>query len=198
MTQLRISFIGDSLVAGTGDPECLGWPGRISRAAVKRGHDITCYNLGIRGNTSADILARWRREAKVRWVMGLDNRLVFQFGVNDTKDIDGRRIVTAEQAVAQGHEILSAAKAWLPVLMVGPPPIEDTARNVRIGDMSARLARLTGEIGISYFDSFGALQARPDWSAAVKEGDGVHPTARGYEVWADLIEGWPAWRAWTP
>jgi acyl-CoA thioesterase-1 len=198
MTQLRISFIGDSLVAGTGDPDCLGWPGRISRNAVQRGHDITCYNLGIRGNTSDDILARWRREAEVRWVSGQDNRLVFQFGVNDTKDVDGKRILSPEQAIAQAREILSAAAAWLPVLMVGPPPIEDAARNARIGDMSARLAALAGETGIPYLDSFGELQKRPHWAAAVREGDGVHPTARGYEVWAGLIEDWPAWRTWVP
>src|SRR5262245_46811519 len=79
---MRICFIGDSLVAGTGDPEYLGWAGRISAAARRRGHDVTCYNLGIRGNTSAQILARWRSEAEARFVEGQDCRLIFSFGVN--------------------------------------------------------------------------------------------------------------------
>ena len=29
MTELRICFIGDSLVLGTGDDEFLGWPGWV-------------------------------------------------------------------------------------------------------------------------------------------------------------------------
>ncbi|MEY4880475.1 MAG: hypothetical protein RJB62_1944 [Pseudomonadota bacterium] len=198
MASLRISFIGDSLVAGTGDPEFLGWPGRMARAAEERGHDITCYNLGIRGNTSAEILARWRREADVRYVAGQDNRLVFQFGVNDTKDVDGKRIVTPEQAEIQARDVLSAAKAWVPVLMIGPPPIEDAARNLRIADMSARLAGVSNALGISYFDSFTTLKGSPVWTRAVRDGDGVHPVATGYAEWARSIDAWTPWRMWTP
>lgn len=32
---MRICFIGDSFVNGTGDPECLGWAGRICVTARK-------------------------------------------------------------------------------------------------------------------------------------------------------------------
>ena len=61
---MRICFIGDSFVNGTGDDDCLGWTGRICSAARRRGRDITLYNLGIRRDTTADIAARWEREAK--------------------------------------------------------------------------------------------------------------------------------------
>jgi len=198
MAVLRISFIGDSLVAGTGDPEFLGWAGRICRAARGRGHDLTCYNLGIRANTSADILARWRAEAEARFVSGQDCRLVFEFGVNDTKDVDGRRIVEPGQATLQARQILGAAKAWLPTLMIGPPPIADEARNARIADISAQLARLCGELGMPYLATFDAFAGSRTWCDAVRAGDGVHPIATGYEEWAKLIETWPAWRAWVP
>ena len=198
MTALRICFIGDSLVAGTGDPEFLGWAGRICRSARTRGHDVTCYNLGIRGNTSAEILARWKGEAEVRAVAGQDCRLVFQFGVNDTKDVDGRRIVEPEQAIVQARRILSEAKAWQPVLMVGPPPIEDETRNARIADISGRLNALCRELGVPYLDTFGAFYTGAVWLSAVRAGDGVHPIAEGYDAWATLIDSWPAWRAWLP
>lgn len=198
MVDIRISFIGDSLIAGTGDSDFLGWPGRLSKAAEHRGHKVTCYNLGIRKDTSADILKRWRAEAESRVATGQDNRLIFQFGVNDTKDIGGKLVVAPEQATAQAREILSAAKNWLPVLMVGPPPIEDMTRNQRIADLSARLNALCGELNIPYFDSFTALGATDDWINAQRAGDGVHPIAAGYEAWAALIENWDAWRAWVP
>ena len=56
---MRLCFIGDSLVNGTGDPTGLGWVGRVTASARRRGHDVTTYNLGIRRDTSADIAARW-------------------------------------------------------------------------------------------------------------------------------------------
>ncbi len=66
MATLRICFIGDSFVNGTGDPTCLGWTGRICAAAIARGHDVTHYNLGIRRQTSTDIQARWQEEVSLR------------------------------------------------------------------------------------------------------------------------------------
>lgn len=198
MTNIRISFIGDSLIAGTGDSGFLGWPGRLAKAATARGHNVTCYNLGIRKDTSADISKRWRAEAEARAAAGADNRLIFQFGVNDTKDEGGKLIVEAEQASAQAREILSAAKNWLPTLMVGPPPIKDETRIPRIADLSARLNALCGELGISYFDSFAALSKTDAWLNAQRAGDGTHPIASGYEEWAKLIDAWDPWRAWAP
>jgi hypothetical protein len=50
--EVRICFVGESFVNGTGDPECLGWTGRICVGANKKGYDITYYNLGVRRETS--------------------------------------------------------------------------------------------------------------------------------------------------
>jgi lysophospholipase L1-like esterase len=198
MVNIRISFIGDSLIAGTGDPEFLGWPGRIAISAAQRGHDVTVYNLGIRANTSADILKRWRGEAEARAAQGQDNRLIFQFGVNDTKDVNGKRIVEPDQAIAQAREILAPAIAWLPTLMVGPPPIDDPVRNTRIADLSRRLETLCAELNIPYFKSFARLSTTDAWISAQRAGDGVHPVAMGYEAWARMIERWEPWREWAP
>ncbi len=63
---MRICFIGDSFVNGTGDDEALGWTGRIVATARAEGRDVTHYNLGIRRDTSADIAERWRAEVERR------------------------------------------------------------------------------------------------------------------------------------
>src|SRR6202011_3560744 len=91
---IRICFFGDSMVNGTGDDACLGWVGRVCAAARRRGRDLTCYNLGIRRDTSADVLARWQREAEARLLPEHDGRLIFSFGANDCcpgEDIGGAR-----------------------------------------------------------------------------------------------------------
>ena len=80
---MRICFLGDSFVNGTGDDDCLGWTGRICSSARRSGRDVTHYNLGVRRDTSADILARWRQEAERRLSPDLGGRLVFAFGGND-------------------------------------------------------------------------------------------------------------------
>jgi lysophospholipase L1-like esterase len=38
MSDLRICFVGDSLTNGTGDPDCLGWTGRVCASAYERGY----------------------------------------------------------------------------------------------------------------------------------------------------------------
>ena len=78
LTEWRLCFFGDSMVNGTGDDTCLGWVGRICATARRSGRDLTCYNLGIRRDTSADVLARWQREAETRLRSEHDGRLVFR------------------------------------------------------------------------------------------------------------------------
>jgi lysophospholipase L1-like esterase len=58
ITDIRICFVGDSFVNGTGDPDCLGWTGRLCASRSRQGRSITYYNLGVRRETSADICDR--------------------------------------------------------------------------------------------------------------------------------------------
>jgi acyl-CoA thioesterase-1 len=95
-TDIRICFIGDSFVNGTGDPLCLGWTGRVSAAAIQQGYAVTSYNLGIRWETSADIAARWRDECARRLPAHSDGRVVFSFGANDTTVEQGRQRLCLE------------------------------------------------------------------------------------------------------
>ena len=51
------------MVNGVGDAEGLGWRGRAVAAALGAGVELTAYDLGVRRDTSADVRARWEREA---------------------------------------------------------------------------------------------------------------------------------------
>src|SRR5438552_609708 len=115
MAALRVCSIGDSITTGTGDEAMLGWPGRICATACVRGHDVTLYNLGVRGDTSQDIRRRWRDEAAARMPAGMNCALVFAFGLNDCVVLDGLnpRVESAQTAI-NARAILSEAKAWLP------------------------------------------------------------------------------------
>jgi acyl-CoA thioesterase-1 len=195
---MRICFIGDSFVGGAFDNDCLGWSGRICASARHRGHDVSHYNLGIRGETSVQIARRWRAEAEPRQSPQQEGRLVFEFGVNDAREVNGRRQLEAARSLATARDMLGAAAAWKPTLMVGPPPGVEDARNARVRELSDSLAELCAELNVPYFDSYSALTQSPVWLPNIKTVDGTHPGAAGYAEWAALIDRWPAWRDWLP
>ncbi|HLH51382.1 MAG TPA: GDSL-type esterase/lipase family protein [Roseiarcus sp.] len=193
---LRIAFFGDSFVNGQGDPDLLGWVGRVGTAAIARGHDVTIYNGGIRGDTSADVRGRWRDEALRRLPAEHPRALVFSFGVNDCLDAANRRALEPAASLANARQILADAKALAPTLMIGPPPIAEAAANARVKALSAGFDALCRALTIPFLDSFAPLQSTPAWMNSLA--DGAHPDRGGYRALADLVDRWPPWRAWLP
>jgi acyl-CoA thioesterase-1 len=102
----RVLFFGDSLVAGAGDPTAQGWVGRVAGASFGLGLPLTAYNLGVRGETSEQVAARWRAEALPRLAAGSDARVVLSFGANDTTVDDGCLRVEPERSCAALADIL--------------------------------------------------------------------------------------------
>lgn len=193
---MRLCCIGDSFVNGTGDDGCLGWAGRIVAAARRQGRDVTLYNLGVRGDTSADIGARWEREARARLGKIDDGSLIFSFGVNDCLDVEGRARLAPERSLAAAGEILTRAQAWLPTLMIGPPPVADPAVNEHIRSLSGRFEILCRKIGVPFLAVFADLLASPVWMREVTTRDDAHPNSASYEQFAHLIQRWPPWLGW--
>jgi acyl-CoA thioesterase I len=191
----RVFFLGDSYVAGVGDPEHRGWVGRLAERAHVAGAPITAYNLGVRRDTSDDVCRRWLDEVAVRRGAGAQERLVVSFGVNDTSE-DGRGVrVAPDRSVANLRALLhDAAAANLPVLVVGPPPVADEAQNRRIAALDERFAAAAGEVGAPYVAVFAALRDTPGWTSEVAAGDGSHPGAAGYDLLANLVA--PTWLDW--
>jgi acyl-CoA thioesterase-1 len=193
---LRICFVGDSFVAGVGDPDHLGWVGRVSAGSARGGLPLTGYVLGVRRQTTAQVADRWAAECRVRLAGGdWESRVVLSTGVNDTTEEDGVRRLSSEQSVAAMAGMLTgAAAAGWPVLVVGPPAVADAAQNERIAELDDRFARLCTEHAAPYVPVAAALAADPAWTAEVTVGDGAHPGAGGYALLAGLVR--PHWDAW--
>lgn len=198
MADVRICFVGDSFTQGTGDETYLGWPGRICASARARGHTITAYNLGIRRETTADILARWRAEVTPRLAPGIDGRVVLSFGANDATIENGQWRVAPDQSEANARRLISEARASYPVLVVGLPPAPESDKTARHAELAARYARVCQELSVPFLDILEPIQGVEAWWREVAAGDGIHPGAGGYAALARLVEAWPAWREWTP
>ncbi len=194
MTDTRICFFGDSFVNGTGDPAYLGWSGRVCAAMAHPG--LTYYNLGIRGNTSEQIEARWPAESTLRFDADCVPRLVFSFGVNDNCIEDGRLRVDAKRSIDCARRILTQAKRQYPTLLVGPPPIADETVNDRTVVTSVAYAALCDQLAVPYLETYRSLRQNQIWMNEAASGDGSHPGAAGYEAFSQLVLDWAAWQEW--
>jgi acyl-CoA thioesterase-1 len=191
-----VLFFGDSLVAGVGDPTGLGWVGRVVAASFQAGVPLTAYKLGVRRETSEQVAARWRVEALPRLPSGIEGGVVLAFGANDTTIEDGRARVTPERSCEALASILAqVGEHGLPVLMVGPAPVDDAAQNERIRALSTSFAGVCEQAGVAFVGAVGPLLASDVWMSEVAAGDGAHPASDGYRMLADLVlaAGWADW-----
>jgi acyl-CoA thioesterase-1 len=189
----RICFIGDSLVQGTGDPECLGWVGRVSAKALVSGWNVTAYNLGIRGDTSRDIVARWKNEAVRRFPADTEHYVVFSFGVNDTMFVEGARRISLCKSRESFLKIFELASSQYSTVMIGPPPVSDSDHNSRIEELCHLFEELAQQLDIPYLLVYEKLRQDTIWMEEVNEDDGAHPRAGGYQQLANLVAQWPSW-----
>ncbi|MCY0906249.1 GDSL-type esterase/lipase family protein [Arthrobacter sp. H14-L1] len=192
---VRVRFVGDSFVAGVGDARHLGWAGRLAAHSHAQGLILTSYNLGIRRDTSADILRRFQAECTPHLPFGSHAGVVLSFGVNDTMFEYGRSRVAAEDSVTHLRALLRGldAEGW-PVMMAGPPAVDDEQHNERIIALDASLAAECDRQSVPYVSVVRELQSHDAWRREVREGDGAHPGAGGYGTLASLLR--PTWEDW--
>ncbi|WP_199671236.1 DUF459 domain-containing protein [Salinibius halmophilus] len=183
---IRICFIGDSFVAGVGDEQALGWSGRLCREANLASSQVTYYNLGIRRNTSVDVLNRWQAECEPRLPGSCDGRIVFSFGVNDTSIEDGQPRVAFDASVLAMQKVLTAAKAYSPIL-VGPPAVANSAQNGRIELLSKAYKQAASEMSVPFIELYSHLSQDQAYQESVANFDGSHPRQAGYNKMASII-----------
>ncbi|GAA0594162.1 GDSL-type esterase/lipase family protein [Streptomyces crystallinus] len=192
---IRICFVGDSFVQGVGDPEYRGWIGRVLEAT---GEGMTAFNLGLRRDTSEDVLQRWRREALPRFLPGADNRLVVSFGSNDMVEEGGAVRVEAARCVRNLELLLDGCRdRGVTPFVVGPPPVADAGdahlrRTVALADAMEGACR---ERYVPFVATTSELAADPVWTGEALAGDGAHPGGGGYGRLAALVLA-GQWHEW--
>jgi acyl-CoA thioesterase-1 len=193
MTDLRVCFLGDSFTLGTGDDDGLGWAGRVHAAERGRGIDLTAYNLGIRGQTGAEIAARAPREIGER-IGGKGERqaVVVSFGTNDIRlDRPALETVAALEAIATW-----ALGQGYAVFVMGTPhaaePELDALRALR----NIGLEKACRRLDIPFLDIRERVADWSAWHRGAMEGDGIHPGAEGYAAVSAVFAAWEPWRRW--
>jgi acyl-CoA thioesterase-1 len=191
-----VLFFGDSFVAGAGDEEGLGWPGRLTAAAWAADLPLTAYNLGVRGESTPDVARRFREESEPRLIPGADNRVVFAVGANDVSlGEDGEQEVATEESVERMAGMLDqAAELEITAMVLEPGPAGIPDHDQRSRELGDRFERLCGERGLPFVRILNALLAGDAWGGSTRDRDGIHPSAAGYAALAGLLE--PVWLEW--
>ncbi|GLY17937.1 GDSL-type esterase/lipase family protein [Kineosporia rhizophila] len=190
--QVRICVVGDALVSGVGDPKALGWVGRVAARTPQDEIALSVYTLGVPGENTADLGARWWEEASRRY--GEDpgeKRVVIGLGRSDIEA--GLSIPRSRLNLANMLDDAHARR--LPAFVVGPPPASDNALNHRIEELSATFGDVCRRRGVPFVDCFDPLYAHEDWLTDLAAGDGEHPRQAGYGLiaWLVLHNGWYEW-----
>ncbi len=189
---LAIVFLGASLVAGVGDPKGQGWVTRVVGRTQHPDLELTAYNLGVRGDTSADVLQRWASEVPLRWAGRTERRVVLSVGTNDVAS----GITLARHRLNLANLLDDAASSGVGAFVVSPPPTADAELNERLEVLVDAQADVCSRRGVPFVDCYAPLlghdQWRSDLAASSVEN---HPGQAGYGLiaWLVLHNGWADW-----
>lgn len=206
---LRIVAMGDSLVYGYGDTEGGGWVERLKRHCMsqEKNQDHVLYNLGIRGDRTAQVKKRLSQEFRLRGEVR--NRypdvIILSVGVNDTPRLghsQGRNQTSHEEFTRDINTLLDQAQELAEVLFIGMIPVDESKMpflnsfyfNLVDQYHYKEITRQACEVRkIPYLDVFDIWMSRGEnWRKSQMSEDGLHPNIRGYEtLYREIIEWQP-------
>lgn len=82
---------------------------------------------------------------------------MFSFGINDAVVIGGQRRVPFERSIECATGIIREDRSILPVLMVGPTPVADTAQHAAKRMLSTEFGAICEAEDVPFLDVFDRL-----------------------------------------
>ena len=176
---MTIGVWGDSITFGSCDSEALGWAGRLRKSLPT--DDIRhLYNFGICGETSEDLLKRFKIEAEA--IEPTD--IIFAIGINDSKypgKTDTNKVSLTDYQ-SNLEELLAQAKvSTKKITIIGATRVDEKWRSMRgsrflneeIQKYNAVMKETTDKHGLVFIDMFDVLDPTVDLA------DGLHPNVEG-------------------
>lgn len=183
-----IGVWGDSITYGSCDSEALGWVGRL-RKSLPTDDEHHIYNFGVCGDTSSDLLFRFKTEAEAI----KPDYVIFAVGLNDTKyqGESDTNLVPLDQFVANMEDLLAQARVYTDkIVIVGLTRVDEVWRSAKgsrflneiIGNYNQQIVSLAKENSLTFIDVFEVLNAETDLA------DGLHPNTEGYQKLFEVIK----------
>lgn len=125
---MNILIFGDSITWGAYDPRQGGWATRLRNYFEEKDNDTDVYNLGISGDTTADLLARIEVEAKSREPI----LIIFAIGINDAQFVHSTNSLRTSLDEFQQNlaKLLTIAKRYTDkIVFTGLTRVDETKTN---------------------------------------------------------------------
>lgn len=181
---MNILIFGDSITWGAYDPEQGGWATRLRNYFEAQDNDTDVYNLGISGDTTADLLERIEIEAKSRE----PNLIIFAIGINDAQFIHSTNDLRVSPDEFQQNlaKLLSTGKKFTDeVVFVGLTRVDESKTtpipwNTDKSYTNENIERLDN--AIKKFCEDNKLKFIPMESVVGNDDliDGLHPNTKGH------------------
>ena len=196
-------FFGDSIAYGEWDEQG-GWVQRLRSSADQayisgRGPKTLVYNLGIPGDTAADILTRIEPEMAARFDAENETLITFAVGTNDAHFVvsEGKDRFTQDEFERNIGRLIGIARKYTQkIAFVGLTPIDqpkvdplpwntDKAyRSDRVKLFNGIVEKVAGEEGLFFADIW-KNWIQLDYRSLLF--DGLHPNASGHRRIAEKV-----------
>jgi lysophospholipase L1-like esterase len=193
-----VFFFGDSITQGFWDDEG-GWAARVRRyfdtkhLSDKTNRYISFFNLGIDGDTTDDIVARFDTEVKARLYEGEEYIFIFAVGTNDTIFRKGENLNEPDKYVQALDDLYSQAQKYSDkILFIGLTPVQDELLNPMPWSKSGKcystermqlfdnaLRAFCKQSDTTYIDVWADFELKGLNSLMH---DGVHPNSLGHQI----------------
>lgn len=198
---MRVLIFGDSITQGFWDIDG-GWVNRIRKYYDQQMIDNTnndpptIFNLGVSGDSSDDVLARFESETKARAREEL--AFVIAVGVNDARTKAGVNYSDTNRYKQNLGEILKLARQHSSkILFVGLTPcVEERSNpvswgdtgytNSRIKEFDNALREFCNENQVPFVEVFEPFAKAESESELLP--DSLHPNDKGHQIIADLVK----------
>ena len=207
-TPMRITAFGDSLIYGYGDPIYGGWVEQLRRQGMANDSHII-YNLGVRGDTTAQVNQRLDQEFVRRGELRnkLPDVIILSVGVNDSPRVgkqSGKNMIDRDRFSLEIVNLLDKAQNLCPVIFVGMVPVNEAKMpflncfhfNHEDQYQYKQITKSACQVrAIPYLDIFDLWRSRgQDWINARLCDDGLHPNSEGYRSLLEDITHWQPMR----
>lgn len=200
----RILIFGASTTYGAWDKEG-GWADRLKRWIHQRTLEekdfySLAYNLGVSGDTTADILERFEFETKMRLKEGEETMFIIAVGVNDSQFIHSKNGLrsTPDEYQENLQKLIGLAKKFSSsIVIIGTWPMDETKtspipwapdesyKNKYLQEFNDMTKAVCMENGIHFIDLFGEW-SKIDYKHFLSD-DGVHPNTEGHKRIFELV-----------
>jgi lysophospholipase L1-like esterase len=210
---LRVIAFGDSLIYGYGDPINGGWVEQLRRKwmansygqLANQGTGHVLYNLGVRGDTAAQVNQRLEQEFLLRGELRnkLPDLMILSVGVNDSPRVgkrSSRSMTDYDRFTLEIVNLLDKAQNLCPVIFVGMVPVDESKMpfldclhfnhedQFRYKEVTKSACQVRN---IPYLDIFDIWQERgQNWISDRLCEDGLHPNSEGYLALFQDICNW--------